>query len=202
MTHILLTQGNVQKNQVISIKNMALLALIALPWMPIFTKLGIEICVSVIAFTFLWQSYRFEHWQWMKDPFFILCIIAWLWLGLVVTPLALSPSDSLSSALTWIRFPMLYVACRYWLLKGTRARKVLAISLLFLLSFVAVDVLWQYHTGVSLTGHERTINLRLTGPFTTPKAGLVLGKFFLPTFIFAGCFLMASVGSYWIRGVL
>lgn len=151
-----------------------------MPWMLVFGKLGIEICVGVIGLTFLWQSYRMRQWHWRRDPFFKLCIVAWLWLSLVVTPLALHPEDSLSSAVSWIRFPLFFIACRYWLLQDGFSRRALALSLLLLITFLAVDVLWQYHTGTSLTGYPRTSADRLTGPFHMPKSGLIIGKLFLP----------------------
>lgn len=160
---------------------LAFLATVLMPWMLMVSRVGMEVCAALVALCFLWRSYRARDWAWVRSPFFKLCLLVWAYLLLVVTPLALAPSDSLPNAAAWIRFPVFFMALRYWVLATRPALYGVGISLLAMLCFVAVDTLWQFISGTSLSGNERLASGRLTGPFKNPKAGLFMGKLLMPT---------------------
>lgn len=158
----------------------ALLATLLIPWMMIFARVGIEICGAIIGLSFLWVSFRQRDWAWLRQPFTLACILAWAWLSLVVTPLAIDPAASVTPSVLWFRMPLMAIALRYYVLRSPAARSTLALMLAVMLAAVGVDALWQYATGMSFTGHARLDSGRLTGPFAAPKVGLYLGKMLLP----------------------
>lgn len=160
---------------------LAFFATLLMPWMLMVSRVGMEVCAALVVLCFLWRSYRARDWAWARTPFFRLCLLVWAYLLLVVTPLALLPSDSLPTAAAWIRFPVFFMALRHWLLRSRSALYGVGVSLLLMLCFVGVDTLWQFVSGTSLTGHARMESGRLTGPFKNPKAGLFVGKLLLPT---------------------
>lgn len=167
---------------------LAFLSALLLPWMLIFARAGIEVTCGIIGLMFLWHSARERDWGWLRVPFARIAILAWLWLVLVVTPLAVDSKAGLSDAVMWFRLPLLLLALRYYVLRTHEARLSLAWMLVLMLLLVAMDSLVQYATGVSLTGHARLASLRLTGPFTNPKVGVFMGKMLLP----AAALLVAS----------
>jgi O-antigen ligase len=154
----------------------AFLAALLLPWMLIFDRTGAEICCALIGLTFLWRSAATRNWGWLRDPFTMLCALAWAWLLLVVTPLALDPGNSLAPAAAWIRIPILFIALRYWVLAKPDKLYTACIVIAGMLSLVMVDTLWQYMTGLSLSGNSVGQDERLTGPMDAPKVGLFIGK--------------------------
>lgn len=158
----------------------AFVATLLLPWMLVFARAGIEVCCGIIGLSFLWVSFRRRDWRWLKQPFAIICLIAWAWLTLVVTPLAVKPEAGMVEALMWFRLPLMVIALRYYVLERESAHTTLGLMLGLLLGLIIVDSVWQYLTGISFTGNERLDSKRLTGPFVGPKVGLYLGKMLLP----------------------
>ncbi|MES2984389.1 MAG: O-antigen ligase family protein [Pseudomonadota bacterium] len=158
----------------------AYLAALLLPWMLVFSRLGAEICCALAGLAFLWHSIRTRDWSWTRDPFLLVCLLAYLWLVLVVTPLALDPSASFKEALTWFRMPLLFASLRYFVLVRREARVGLAWTGALLLALVMVDTLWQFAHGISLSGMVAPGNGRLSGPFNAPKVGLFIAKLLLP----------------------
>jgi O-antigen ligase len=159
---------------------LAFVATFLIPWMLVFARAGIDICIVLVGIAFLAHSARTRNWQWVKSPLFCIGFLMWLWLVLIVSPLAVTPADSFPTSLVWIRYLLFFMALRYWVLTSDLSRRVLAGLTLLLLVGLAVDVLWQFITGTSLSGVPRPETGRLTGPFDNPKAGLVLGKLLLP----------------------
>ena len=159
----------------------AFVATLLLPWMLIFSRAGMEICSALTGLAFLWHSYRRREWDWCRDPIFRICVVAWLWLLLVVSPLALNVEASFKDSAAWIRFPLLYAALRYWVLTRREPLQVIAVSIAVMMALTIIDTLWQSATGMSLTGHATIADSRrLTGPLTTPKVGTLLAKLLLP----------------------
>ena len=169
-----------------------------IPFMIIFARVGFEICGGLIGLMFLWHSVRTRTWGWLRDPFSILCGVAWVWMVLVVQPLAVSPSAQWGDVLAWIRFPLLFAALRFWVLAVPAARTTLAAMLVVLVVLVMVDTLWQFYTGVSLSGNPRTVHGRLTGPFEHPKVGMVIAK--LALVALAVCVAAAAGARRWLVG--
>ena len=152
-----------------------------IPLMIIFARVGFEVCGGLVGLMFLWHSYRTRAWGWVRDPFTIVCLALWAWMVLVVQPLAVSPSANWLEAIAWIRFPLMFMAMRVWVLALPASRATLALILATILALVVIDTLWQLLTGTSLSGYPRTESGRLTGPFAHPKVGLFVGKFTLAT---------------------
>lgn len=151
------------------------------PWLMMLGRTYAEICVGLVGILFLWRSAATRHWQWLRTPYVKVGLLAWAWLMLVVSPFALNPDKSFMLALAWIRYLLLVVAMREWLLVEERDRIKVALSLAAVLLFCALDTLWQYRTGLSLTGHVVAGPGRLTGPFVNPKVGVFMMRLLLPT---------------------
>lgn len=162
----------------------AFAAALLLPWMLIFVRAGIEVCAGVIGICFLLHSWRTGDWSWVRTPFLTICAVSYLWLVLVVTPLAVDPGRGLLTALLWFRFPLMFAALCYWVLARPEARMTLALYLCLFVALIVVDTLWQMATGMSLSGNPRIAtgphSGRLTGPFDAPKVGMFIGKLLLP----------------------
>jgi O-antigen ligase len=154
----------------------AFLLTLLIPFMIIYARVGFEICCGLIGLMFLWHSFRTRSWDWVRDPITVVALVLWGWMVLVVMPLAMSPSAKWLDAIAWIRFPLMFCALRYWILAVPAARTTLAAMLAAMLALIVVDTLWQFLTGVSLTGNPRTPEGRMTGPFESPKVGAFIGK--------------------------
>ena len=172
----------------------AFLAALLLPIMLVVARAGIEICCAIIGLTFLWHAYRTRQWQWLRTPFARVCVAAWAWLALVVTPLAAHPEAGMMDALMWFRLPLMLVACREWVLASPQSRTTLAVFVALVLVLVVIDTVWQSVAGISLTGHLRLYTGRLTGPFSNPKVGLYLGQLVVP--VAALCFAGARKAGH------
>ena len=162
----------------------ALIATMLMPLMLIYARAGIEVCTGTIGICFLWHSWRTKQWAWLRLPFTLACIAAWLWLLLVVTPLAYNPRSGLADALMWFRLPLMFAALRYWVLVPSFARTTMGALLALLTALIALDSFWQFFTGMSLSGHARLATGRLTGPMDGPKVGHFLGKLIVPAVAF------------------
>jgi O-antigen ligase len=174
---------------------LAFVAAMAMPWLLVVSRAGMDIAGGIIGLAFLWHSARSRDWQWTRTPLFRLSLLLWAWLVLVVTPLAYAPQESLVAALTFIRFPLMLMALICWVLVAPAARNLVAMSVLAVVVLVAVDVLWQYMTGVSLSGQPIPGGNRLTGPFDNPKAGLLMAKLLPP--VLALAFVAAMQRGGW-----
>ncbi len=174
-----------------------------IPFMIIFARVGFEICAGLIGLMFLWHSFSTHNWGWLRDPIAVVCLVLWAWMLVVVQPLAVSPSARWMEAIAWIRFPLMFMALRFWVLAVPSARTLLASIVALLLVVVMVDCWWQLLTGTSLSGYPRTVQGRLTGPFDYPKVGLFLGKFAVPVFaICVAAAAMAGARRWLIGGVI
>ncbi|MEK6745423.1 MAG: O-antigen ligase family protein [Pseudomonadota bacterium] len=162
---------------------LAYAATLLLPLGLIFSRGVADGCCVAIGILFLWQSYKSRKWEWLKEPLVRVGLLAWAWLVLVVSPLAVEPSGSVSVALPWIRYIIMFAALKFWVLEKEENLLLLAKMLAFMLALVMIDTLWQYVNGVSLTGNARDSNLRLTGPMDGVKVGIFIAKFLLPAVI-------------------
>jgi O-antigen ligase len=164
-------------------------------FMIIFARVGFEVCAALVGLMFLWHSARTRDWHWLRDPLAMVCLLIWAWMLLVVQPLAVSPSARWMEAVAWIRFPLMFMALRFWVLAVPGARTTLAVIIASLL-----DTLWQFVQGVSLSGNARTLTGRLTGPFETPKIGLFMGKFAVAALALCMAVALAANARRWVVG--
>lgn len=157
----------------------AYLATLLVPWGLVFNRgLADGACVAVCVL-FLLHSRREKSWRWLADPVVRAGVLAWLWM-VATSFLALEIKPALSSAAPWIRFVLFYAATVHWVLKDRKALYVLASMLVAMFALISVDTLWQYASGVSLTGNPTDVTGRLTGPFDNVKVGIYLSKLLLP----------------------
>lgn len=174
---------------------LAMAATLLLPIMLIVARVGVEICVAGIGLSFLWHSWRTRQWAWIRTPFALLCLAIWAWIALVVTPLSITGHGGVSDAIMWFRMPLMLMALRTWVLATPAARTMVATWLMFLLCLVAIDTLVQFATGMSLSGHARLENLRLTGPFTGSKVGHYMGQLVAPAIALCLAAAMAAMNK-------
>lgn len=159
----------------------AFLGVLLLPWMLVIARIGAEVACGLTCLAFLWHSARSKDWLWLREPFTRMCLLAYAWLVLVVTPLAHDPSVSVSTAVAWARLPIFFIAVRYFVLQKPGALAGLSVSLKVLLGLVIIDTLWQAAMDVSLSGNPIVWDTkRLTGPFDQPKVGQYIAKLLLP----------------------
>ena len=155
------------------------LLLISLPLLLIFFRGVADITVLIIGLIFLYHSYNFNNWGWLKQKWFIFSLIFWLYLLLINSPLSTNSSESFLYSLAFIRWPLFAMALSMWLFYDHTSRKIFLIALLFTLSFVIIDVWWQYIFKYDLFGNPGLAKInRLTGPFRdNPVAGIFIARY-------------------------
>lgn len=180
----------------------AYFATLLLPWALIFNRGLADGCCVVIGILFLWQSYKTSKWEWLKEPFILVSLTAWVWLMLVVSPLAVAPAGSFAVALPWIRYIIMFAALRNWVLEKEEPLLLLAKMLAAMFALVMIDTLWQYASGISLTGNKRDPSGRLTGPMDAVKVGIFIAKLLFPAAAICAFSALRQKQYKWIGYVL
>jgi O-antigen ligase len=141
---------------------------------------------SIIAVLFLLHSKQHHHWTWLRQSWFICALALWMFM-MIRGGFAHSPTIALQASLPWIRFPLFAMACAAWLLPHLRLRTYLLTCLRGVVIFLIVDTLFQYSIGVDILGRPTFPafegGIRLTGPFSSPKVGIVLAWLGLPVLL-------------------
>ena len=155
------------------------LLLISLPLLLIFFRGIADITLLIIGLIFLYRSYNLNDWSWLKQKWFIFSLIFWLYLLLINSPFSTNSSESFFYSLAFIRWPLFAMALSMWLFYDHKSRKIFLIALLFILSFIIIDVWWQYIFGYDLFGNPGLPNdKRLTGPFRdNPVPGIFIARY-------------------------
>ena len=156
------------------------LLLISLPLLLIFFRGIADITVLIIGLIFLYRSYNLNDWGWLKQKWFIFSLIFWLYLLLINTPLSINASESFLYSLAFIRWPLFAMALSMWLLHDHKSRKKFLMAMLFTLSFIVIDIWWQYIFEFDLLGNPRYSHnvTRLTGPFRdNPVPGIFIARY-------------------------
>jgi len=156
------------------------LLLISLPLLLIFFRGIADITVLIIGLIFLYRSYNLNDWGWLKQKWFIFSLIFWLYLLLINTPLSINTSESFLYSLAFIRWPLFAMALSMWLLHDYKSRKKFLMAMLFTLSFIVIDIWWQYIFEFDLLGNPRYSHnvTRLTGPFRdNPVPGIFIARY-------------------------
>ena len=155
-----------------------------LPALLLFSRAIADITVVLVAFTFLFISYKNQSWPWLKQSWFVAFLVFNAYLILLNLPQSSEPSESLKYVLTFIRWPLFAMALAYWIFDNSDIRRHFIISLSLIIAFVVADTLWQYLFGVDWFGIERFTETRLTGPFRSPIPGtMLLRLWFIVLFI-------------------
>lgn len=153
--------------------------LIALPVLFIIGRAPADIAFSLIAILFLIRSGLGLGWGWLRTPWLTAALVFWGYL-LLISAVAISPEDSYSRALPFLRFVLFAAALQHWLLADGRTLRRFLISLALTVSFVLLDCLYQYVMGVDIIGRTAQGPSRLTGPFANDVVGTFLAKVSLP----------------------
>lgn len=153
--------------------------LYALPVLFIIGRAPADIAVSLIAILFLARSALGLGWFWLKTPWLGAALVFWVYL-LLMSAFAISPEDSFSRALPFLRFVLFAAALQHWLLVERAAVRTFLTVLAAAVGFVLLDCLYQYATGVDVFGKTAEGPFRLSGPFNNDVAGTFLAKVSLP----------------------
>jgi O-antigen ligase len=153
---------------------------ISLPILLIFFRGIADVTVLLIALVFLYQSYKSNNWQWVKQQWFIFSLIFWLYLLLINTPLSINSSESALYSLAFIRWPLFAMAISVWVLNNHISQKYFLISLAATFLFITLDVWWQFFFDYDFFGNPRWSGgpERLTGPFrNNPMPGIFMARY-------------------------
>jgi len=153
---------------------------ISLPLLLIFYRGIADVTVLLIGLVFLYQSYKSNNWQWVKQQWFIFSLIFWLYLLLINSPLSTNSSESALYSLAFIRWPLFAMAISMWLLNNNASQKYFLISLAATFLFITLDVWWQYFFNYDFFGNPRYSFTpeRLTGPFRdNPMPGIFMARY-------------------------
>ncbi|MEM9442146.1 MAG: O-antigen ligase family protein, partial [Pseudomonadota bacterium] len=153
--------------------------LIILPLLFIIGRAPADIAISLIAAMFLLRSALGLGWSWLKTPWLRAALLFWGYL-LIVSAFAISPEDSYSRALPFLRFVLFAAALQHWLFVDNRTLHRFLLCLAFTVGFVLLDCLYQYVTGIDVLGRTAQGPSRLTGPFANDVVGTFLAKVSLP----------------------
>ena len=156
------------------------IATLLLPWGLIFNRGIAEVSVATIGILFLANSFYHKQWAWRADIIIKLGLIAWVWL-IFISVFAQNAKESIGVAVPWVRYILLYAALKHFVLIRKEDVYFLGKMLVLILCFVIIDTLWQYIFNVSLTGHIRHSEGRLTGPMDNEKVGIFIAKILLPS---------------------
>lgn len=157
----------------------AFMALACMPFTHIFARGASDILCTLIGAGFLYHCFRNRYWSWLREWPVRIGLLLWLYLVLVVTPLAVHPAWSLKQALPWLRIVLMFCGIVYWLSKYPEELKRVALFYLLAIQFVILDSILQFTTGTSMFGHPRPA-MRLTGPFERMVVGIYLAKLIFP----------------------
>ncbi len=153
---------------------------LVIPYMLVGHRTAADVLCGLIGFLFLLKSATKREWGWLREPMMVVLFAAWAWLCLVVTPLAYNIESSATIAFPWIRFILFFAAMRHWVLVEEKPIKFLGACLSVLIIAIAVDTVWQYVHGLSLSNNYAADSGRLTGPFGNVKVGIYLARMLLP----------------------
>ncbi len=137
----------------------------------------------LVSLMFLFHSTRTKDWRWLKSSWVVLVAVLWGYM-LLRAGLAERPDKALARAGAWIRYPLFAAALAFWILHFKPVQRQLFISLAVTVLFLLFDSLIQYNLGTDLFGREviptEEGSMRLTGPFSGPKVGIILAWISFP----------------------
>lgn len=136
------------------------------------------ICIFV-AFSFIFHSIKCKNYKWGGNP------LAWfivIWGGwLLVTPFFAysNKAEVFLYTVAFFRHPFFCLACITWLFRTKEEMYFAAKVILICLVVASLDALWQFYTGVSLSGRPK-FGERLTGILRRPNIGIFITKLMFP----------------------
>jgi O-antigen ligase len=153
---------------------------------PLFLVIGRGLAdgaMGMVSLIFLAFCIIDKKWQWAKTPWFLLSLVATLYMMSAGVFAEFSQRNAMIGAIAWLRFPLFIAAFSFWLLPHERVRTYLVPILILTLVCVSIDTLWQFVFDTSLSGNPKPVQYqigRLTGPFSKMVVGLFLLRFSWP----------------------
>ena len=173
----------------LSVQNFAIYLVPVLLIALLVSKSFADIITVVAGLVFLFHCMNEKDWNWLKDPVIICAIILVLYCLFIVSPFAEKPLDTAVRSILWLRLLLLYALLAHFLPSCSAGYKKSFYITLFIFLIVAIDCLYQYNTGVSITGNSVAAE-RLSSFLDRPNIGTFLFK---SMFAFAGLFLAVQL---------
>lgn len=131
----------------------------------------------LIGLGFLLHSALSRNWEWVHVRWVQVAIALYLYIVLR-SFFAESPPMALGRAAPWLRYFLFAGAIAFWLYHVPNVRRYLPHTLSATVVFLVGDMLFQYWTGFDILSHTTVASdggsVRLTGPYTGPRAGITL----------------------------
>lgn len=172
--------------QKISALNIARYLTIFLPIAMLWGVAAVDGAMIGISALFLYHSWHQKNFSWTKNKWIRIAFLFWVYISLRSLVDAVDLFSSFKRAFLWVRYPIFAAAIGYWILPHQKTQKRFIQTTITIISIIAIDCIIQYFTGHSLTGHPMWQEFRLTGPFKSPIAGMVMAWLGLP-------FMMAAL---------
>ncbi len=151
----------------------AILCMVAAVALLSISRAGADIAISTIAALFLLHQFLRPEKTHIKTAEVALLLALAMWM-VVATTIQTGWTRDTAVAAAWVRFVLLYLAIRYWLMDAIFASadtvRRLAVTAWIVLLLVMMDTYCQYVTGTSLSGNPMA-GERLTGPLSAPNIG-------------------------------
>ena len=144
--------------------------------------------LSLIVLLFLLNSALSRNFSWMNLLWVKIFFILWSWM-LLRTAFASNPLAGLDSAIAFARYGLFAAAVANWLLPNSKTERYVWLSLIVSCTFLALDGLYQFITGVDIFGIPRFNDIRLAAFYGAP----ILGHSLAPLAVLASGPILALV---------
>jgi len=136
--------------------NLRLLPLIILPITLLISSGAADLVIILSVVFFLAYSLNNKDFHWIKDKYFILLLIFYIYL-LINFYFSQSREESLGRAFAFIRFPLFVMSVKYFFLKDfSKIQSVIKFWIIIIIT-VLIDTLIQYHYGKNILGYPALI---------------------------------------------
>jgi len=138
------------------LSNLKLLPLIILPISLLISSGFADFVVILSVIIFLIYSIQYKDFYWIKDKYFILLLIFYIYL-LINFYYSQSREESLSRAFGFIRFPIFIMSIKYFFLKDFSKINLIIRFWIPIIIVVLIDTIIQYHYGKNILGYPALI---------------------------------------------
>ena len=129
-----------------------LLPLIILPVSLLISSGAADFVLIISVIIFLSNSIYKRQFYWLKDKYFILLFIFYIYL-LINFYFSQSREESIDRAFAFIRFPLFVMSIKYFFLKDFSKINIVIKFWTIIIIFVLVDTLIQYFFGKNILGY-------------------------------------------------
>jgi O-antigen ligase len=137
-----------------------------------------DVFCSVLAILFLLRAFAHRDRTGFDRPWAVVFLVLWLYMCFR-SILAIHPLDSLGEAVILLRYPVFALAVGEVLRNDDDRERLVSVTAWSVL-FLSVDAIFQYCVGYDIVGQPQPNDLRITGPFGRPRAGITIAWMFLP----------------------